>query len=234
MRRLLAGPWDESRIVSDIERLQAILQPQSTLSAEFVQEATVPTLEFIEARRSEIEAELPAPGPDWPTDVVADVSGDADRPAMTVTGTFTAPWTTTPPENPMASGAATLAFAVEGEAPIALENGAAFALSNPETLEGLAAIRKNYTAVTLTVPAGARLWQVVLTIDPHQLTTETRELPVDHFTVWAILVDVDPADPEALPNLRIFGVVGEVRFDEVSAVEGGQITGTFTLRTRAM
>jgi hypothetical protein len=238
MKRLLASAWDEQRMASDTARLQQLLQPQSALSPAIVKAASANVLAFIQTRRAEVEAELVAPGPDWPP-VVSTARPASNRRALTVTGTFTAPWVTTAPLNPFASGAGTLTMAVDGQAPVTSAHAGAFALENGEALIPPASIRQKYVAITLAGQSGTKVWQVILTIDPHRLTRETRTLAVDHFAVWAILVEVDvTAAAGTPPTLRLFGVVGELRFDDIVPGEGGTgigaMKGTFTLRTREM
>ena len=229
MARLLAGPWNEARLRGDMMRLQALLQPRSTVSREIVSAASATALTFIDSRRSQVTPELVAPGPDWPA-VRSLANMGAGRSRMTITGSFTAPWQAAAPFNPLAAGTATLGVAVEGKPAPAFSLAGAFSTTNGQTIVSPASLRQQYKVITVTALTGAKVWQITMTIDPHQLTATTRELAVDHFTVWAVVAEVEPANPSAT-KVRIFGVVGQVRFDEVSPVAGGRLRGTFTLQT---
>lgn len=229
MTRLLAGPWNEARMQGDTARLQQLLQPQSTISRETMEAASAAALAFIRSRRSEVSAELAGPAPDWPGNV-SSITAPGNRGRMTITGSFTAPWHAAAPANPLASGTATLSVTVDGTPRPGFERAGAFSTTNPQTTVVPASLREKYKVITLTALAGTRIWQISLTIDPHQLTTATRELPVDHFTVWAILVEIDATNP-TVPKVRPFGVVGQLHLDDVAPSAGGQMRGAFTLRT---
>jgi hypothetical protein len=224
MRELLAGPWDESRFISDFATMQRSLVPQSTLRPGTVRAATAAAEAFIKARRGVVEAELPAPGPDWPSPVAGTA---ATPPNLTITGSFTAPWGAAVPANPLASGRGSFELQVAGKPQVNFSQVGAYALTLDESGPRPATIRTRYQQVALTAQAGDQIWQLLLTIDPFLVASGARVLPVDHYAVWAILVAKDGA---AAPRTRLWGNVGELRLDEAATREGGTLRGSFTLR----
>lgn len=160
MAQMLAGPWNESRLVSEMASLQTMLQPQATLMPEAVLAASDRARTFIAGRRAEVEADLVAPGPAWPPDPPA---ASATPVPLLLTGSFEAPWSATAPTDPVSTGTATLNVEIAGKPRPAFERGAAYSVTNGQL--GPASGRERYKNVTITGRAGSQTWTLMLTID---------------------------------------------------------------------
>lgn len=235
MRELLAGPWDEARMLGEMTAMQETLRPLTALRAETIELASEEVRLFIESRRSEVEPELTAPGPDWPEEAMA--AATAEPVPMTITGSFTAPWAAEAPLDPMAAGSGTLEVHIGGQPIPSFDATAAFAFTHDQTGPLMfSPIRETYPGVTLTGVAGADVWQLTFTIDPFRFES-AGPLPVDHFAVWATMVVIEDAivdgalveEPES-QRVSLFGIVGELQLDQAEARPGGSLRGTFTLR----
>jgi hypothetical protein len=223
MRQLLAGPWNESRLLEDLRTRQAALQPYSNFRAETIRNASARIETFIKERRAAVEAELVGPPPDWPPDPAA----SAAFTPVVVTGSFRAPWAKTAPANPFAGGSATINVEVVGQSKVAFARTGAFAVTYDQADPLPAPLREKYQSVSLMGATERGFWAVTLIIDPFRFESGPGALPVDGFDVWAIVVSQDGPGP---PRLGLFGNTGELRLDEAAARDGGQISGTFTLR----
>lgn len=224
MRELLDGPWTESRLLAEMTAMQKTLQPQSTLLPATMQAASARVAAFVATRRAQVEAELTAPGPSWP----AAATPNGSPTPVVLTGSFTAPWSLDPPQDPFSRGGGQLTVEFGGRPGGAIEQTGAYAVTHkPGDPSPLALIREKYHNVTLTGRAGAQVWVLQLTIDPYRLEPAAATLPIDHFAVWAIVVSIDGKTP---PRAGIFGNVGELRLDEAAVKDGGVLRGTFTVR----
>ena len=222
MREMLGGPWSESRIAADMSALQKVLQPQSTLLPATVETASAAILAFVNARRAEVERELTSPGPDWPAAATPAIPSP-----ITISGSFTAPWSIDTPVNPLAGGSARLDVKVAGKPVGPFEQFGAFATTLKQgDAAPIASVREKYHYLVLTGRIGGDIWQVTFTIDPYRLEGPGRQL-VDHYAAWAFVIEVPQAE---LPKIRLFGIVGELKFDEAVTKAGGTLRGTFTLR----
>jgi hypothetical protein len=225
MRTLLAGPWTESRMRSDITSLQRMLQPQSVIFPEAARDNNEQVEAFIANRRIEVEAELRGPAPTWPPETAESL---APKP-FTLNGTFTAPWSAAPPTNPLASGAATMDLRIAGGPSVVFSQLGSFATTNTQLGTGIPPIRTGYQSVAVTGLAGDEVWQLVLTIDPFRFEAQEAPLPVDLYAVWAVLLRIDPTG-KTPPRRSLWRTVGEVRLQEFGARATGSVRGTFTLR----
>jgi hypothetical protein len=223
MRQLLAGAWNESRLLDEMRTRQGALQPHSNFRPETVRNASARIETFIKARRAEVEAELAGPAPAWPPDPTV----SATPTPVVVTGSFKAPWSKTTPANPFAGGSATINVEAAGQANVKFAQTAAFAVTYDQADPTPAPLREKYQSVTLVGATDRGFWSVTLIIDPLRFESGPGPLPVDGFNVWAIVVTQDGA---GAPRLGIFGNVGELRLEETAARDGGQISGTFTIR----
>lgn len=223
MRELLAGPWNESRMVADMAALQKILQPQSTLLPATVRTASESIELFIKHRRAGVEAELADPNLTWPIEAVS-----LPTPvAMTMTGSFTAPWGASAPVDPFSAGSAQMTLQVGGKTLAKFDQTGGYATTHKQgDATPLAQIRERYQLVNLAARSGSTLWLVSLTIDPFLFESSANKLAIDHYSTWALVTVVE----NGRPRTRIFGVVGELRLDEAVARAGGTLRGTFTLR----
>ena len=222
MRELLGGPWSESRIAADMGGLQKTLQPRAHLLPSTVEAASTSILSFIKTRRAEIEAELSTPGPTWPAEATAAVT-----PPIALSGSFTAPWSLDAPLDPFSGGSGQMTISIEGRPQPAFAAVGAFATTNKQgDAAPVAAIREKYGLVSITGRVGTEIWQVSFTIDPFRIEAGPGTLPVDHYAVWALVVQSEGGRTKA----RLFGNVGELRLEQADARPGGAFRGTFTLR----
>ena len=68
-------------------------------------------------------------------------------------------------------------------------------------------------------------------MDPHQLIEGKNKLDIDHFTVWARMVQGDPASQDA--QSKGFGISGTLELDEFSPEPGASVSGRFHLKAAA-
>lgn len=223
MRQLLAGPWNESRLVEELRTRQAALQPQSNFRADTIRAASARIETFIKERRAAVEAELVGPAPAWPPDPAA----SAKPTAVVVSGSFTAPWGKAAPANPFTGGKATIDAEVAGQSKLTFAQTGAFAVTFDQADPLPAPLREKYQSVSLMGATDRGFWAVTLIIDPFRFESGPGVLPIDGFDVWGIVVNQEGAGP---PRLGLFGNTGELRLEETSARDGGQIRGTFTVR----
>jgi hypothetical protein len=221
MRQILAGPWNEDRILGDLRDRAAALQPQSHLRPDTIRTAGTRIETFVKGRRAAVEAELTGPAPAWP----ADPPPKPPTP-IALSGSFTAPWTREALTNPMGNGKVSLTpeagplpkdFAVSGAYSLVFDQG------GPPP----ASLRDRYMGITLVGATKGGFLAVTFIVDPLLLDGGPGLYPLDGFAAWAIVVMQDGPGP---PRLAIFGNTGELRLEEVASREGGQVRGTFTLR----
>jgi hypothetical protein len=217
MTRQLASVWKENELIARVAKLQRDVEGTTTANKENASAASDMIAEFIKTRREDIQKELSVPAPDWPATGVRTVMGVG--PQMTISGTFDAPFPQAMPASLFGTGSA--AFQVSGaktEPVFQRFSAAAQSLSS--------GVREGYVAVSVQGMAQSdKVWVLGFAIDPFLLGEKTKSLPVDHFEVWARVVEG--------ANSRITGVTGEMKFKEVSLKPGGRIVGSFTVTTAA-
>lgn len=222
MRQLLAGPWNESRMLDELRTRQVALQPHSNFRPDTIRSASTRIETFIKERRAAVEAELVGPAPAWPSDPAASLP----LTPVVLTGSFTAPWGKAAPANPFAGGKATIDAEVAGQK-VKFARTGAFAVTYDQADPLPAPLREKYQSVSAMGATERGFWAVSLIIDPFRLQSGPGPLPINGFDVWAIVVTQDGPGP---PRLGIFGNTGEVRLEQIAAGDGGQISGTFTIR----
>jgi spore coat protein H len=221
MRQILAGAWNEDRLLGELRTRATALQPQSHLRPDTVRAAATRIEAFIKGRRAAVEAELTGPAPVWP-------AGPPPSPPtpITLTGSFTAPWRTEVLANPM--GVGSLSMTSDGGPPAtAFVASGAYAVTYDQGGPLPASLREKYTGISLVGARKGGFVAVTLIVDPFLLAAGPGRLPVDSFAAWAIVVMQDGPGP---PRVGIFGNTGELRLEEAAAREGGQIRGSFTVR----
>lgn len=223
MRQLLAGPWTEARVLSEMRDLQRTLQPRSTLLPATVERAAAVIEAFVKQRRADVEAELKEPAPVWPSAVATAATPEP----LVFTGSFVAPWNETPPVDPFAGGTGVFSLQVGSRPRPAFDRVGGYATTFTQSGELIGRIRERYHGITLTGLSGTTVWQVMFAIDPFLLASRPGNLAIDLYEVWAIVVTKEGPAPA---RTNIFGSRGELRLEEASARPGGQIRGTFALR----
>jgi hypothetical protein len=216
MNRQLASLWNEDAMIARIAQLQDGIASMTTANKEGAKANTDMILSFIKARRADVQKELTAPSPDWP-EIVDMIAGVVNAPRMTVSGTFDAPLLQTAPANQFGTGGGTLKITGSKTADPAFQQYAAAArIATTGNREG-------YLTVALRAMdhATGKIWNVNFTIDPILLDEKTKSLPIDHFEIAATVVEGT--------NRSQYGVVGEMKFTEVSLKPGGRIAASFTM-----
>ena len=89
-------------------------------------------------------------------------------------------------------------------------------------------IRPGYPAILISGKAGEFQRSRSLIVDPIRYERDKPELAVDHFAVWAMLVEGAPTDRTA--KRHIFMIGGKVKFESFDRQPGGKIKGSFDLR----
>jgi hypothetical protein len=94
-------------------------------------------------------------------------------------------------------------------------------------------IRKGYPVIEIlaTSDSGHPPWRISLILDPYQVVEGKNELEVDHFTVWAQMIQGDPASPEV--QTLAFGISGSLELDQFSREPGAPVSGRFHLKAAA-
>jgi spore coat protein CotH len=239
MQRLLDDVWKEEKMLAQLQQVRSITQAHSTVSDAAFEKAAGSIVEFIEARRGEIQAELDAPATDWP-DLGAKFK-PGERKAMQVRGefqgVFTQPETdatregesdselfASVPASLLGTGTAQIEYAIEDETfkPFT-KYGVRTTPGNPDY------IRQGYPVIELIASsdAGHPPWLLLLILDPYQVSEGKNRLDIDHFTVWAQLTQGEP-DSEG-EQRSAFGISGSLELDEFSRVPGAPVSGRFTL-----
>ena len=107
---------------------------------------------------------------------------------------FTWPVRDVSPRSLVGTGEANIVFTVDGAA------------QQPFTHYGVRVtpgysqyIRKGYPVIEIVAKSdsGHPPWRISLILDPHQIVEGKNELEVDHFTVWAQMIQGNPASPDA-------------------------------------
>ncbi len=244
MQRLLDEVWDENKMLSDLKKAHALTRSYSTVASELVEQGSVSIVEFIQNRRQEVQAELDQPAVDWPDPGAKHESGPGS--VMEISGEFSSlfegpgPGTGTEaetdspglfaivPASLVGTGQANIEFTIDGE------------LQQPFTHYGVRTtagysqyIRKGYPVIEIvaTSDSGHPPWRISLILDPHQIVEGKNELEVDHFTVWAQMIQGDPASPDA--HTLAFGIAGSLELDEFSSESGARVSGRFSLQAAA-
>jgi len=222
MARQLEGVWNEDAMLARIAQLQGNVAKVTTANKAAATANTEMIVSFVKARRAEVMKEITGVVPDWPDLGDRPIMGIGQQ--MVISGTFEAPFLAAAPANPFGTGSA--AFKVTGMKtnPVFQRFGASTVISGSVGLEG---IREGYPLLNVMgmEEATNKVWVLSIVIDPYRLDEKTTSLPVDHFEVWARVIEGT--------NTRIFGVTGEMKFSGVSLKAGGKLAGSFTLTTAA-
>jgi hypothetical protein len=244
MQRLLDEVWDEKKMLTDLEQAHALTQSYSTISSEAVEQGSVSIVEFVKGRRQEVQAELDLPATDWPEPVITHDAGPGS--VMEISGQFSslfevpaleasaAAETDSPglfsivPAGLVGTGVANIEFTVDG----VLQQ--PFTDYGVRTIPGYAQyIRKGYPVIEIVAvsDSGHPPWRISLILDPYQVVEGKNELEVDHFTVWAQMIQGDPDSTEK--QTRAFGISGSLSLDQFSREPGAPVSGRFELQAAA-
>jgi hypothetical protein len=184
-------------------------------------------LTFIRGRRAEIDAELSRPAAPWPQR--EEPAHEEQQIEMEIIGSFQTEMVDETPPDLFKLGTASLQVRIGGQEQqqMFVDLGAYAKQENPEF------IRPGYPFVHLVAKdrSGKKTWHLQFYIDPIRMAVEKESLPVDHFCVWAMLIQGDPESPEA--QRRTFGVTGTFDMKQFEGKIGGTVAGEFQLTTEA-
>jgi spore coat protein CotH len=86
MQRLLNEVWKEDEMLAELQKVQELTRPFSTVSSAAADKGVASIRQYVEARRQEVQAELDLPAVDWPkSERGADAGPDA---VMEISGEF--------------------------------------------------------------------------------------------------------------------------------------------------
>ena len=227
MRRLLDEVWIEEEIRAEVERVQKLLEPHLTVDSQRRNDRLETAFAFIRERRAEVEAELNQPAATWPQ--LAAPTPEEPPTEMELVGSFRAEMVDDAPENLFQSGTARLEVRIDGQEQerMFVDLGAYARQENTEF------IRPGYPFVHLVAQdeSGKTTWHLQFYLDPIRIAVAKESLPVDHFCVWAMVIQGDPDSPEA--QRRTFGVTGTFDIKQFDNKIGGTVAGEFQLTTEA-
>lgn len=114
LRRLLDMVWDESGLLGEVNRLEALLQGKVHVSPSQFRQSVEQVRRFIRTRRAELKKELDGPAPEWPLPLRS--RGCLEK-AGTMTALFSTRWQTGINLNPASNDVATVELKLGGARP---------------------------------------------------------------------------------------------------------------------
>lgn len=233
MQRLLDDVWKEDVLLAYIDEVEKLSESRSIADPDDRLATLADIREFVAGRRQQIEAELDGPAPEWPAELNRENDPTITPPRMEIVGSFSTevlgeqPSRQTPPEMFMGLGETRLQVRVDDEvvSPFTQFGAISFVSSR--------GIRIGYPTVNLVAKSDSddENWWISLVIDPYQVASGERELPVDEYAVWARVGKMGADGTRG--QRRIFGVKGSLRLTEFDTKLGETISGEFKLITDA-
>jgi len=215
LREVLDTAWNESALLADIDRMEALITPVADPDGSAGLAAEIEVVrEFVRGRRAAILAEIDAGAPDWPL-------GLRDEPCFeilgNVSGTFDTTFDANGDQDPFSAGTGTLAGTLEVDAMFQTVAAAAgFDQQNPTDPSPQVAV--------LGLRADGTVDVVLLAIVPELFLPGTT-LNIDFTNVFGGVFNIDPATGVATTIGWI--ISGTVTLDEASAVEGAAVSGSY-------
>jgi spore coat protein CotH len=242
MQRLLNEVWDEKKMLAELKQARALTQKFSQVPDQAFDKASQSITTYIETRREEVQAELDLPAVDWP-----DIHGGPATLATTfmeISGEFTSAFEIPEPKTGdeaestglfaqipaslLGTGQAKIDYTIDDvqHRPFALY-GVRATPGNPDF------IRKGYPVIEIIASSdsGHPPWRLSLILDPYQVVEGKNQLEVDHFTVWAQMIQGEPGSAEA--QTTGFGISGTLELDRFSLEPGAPVSGRFHLKAPA-
>ncbi|WP_434044263.1 MULTISPECIES: CotH kinase family protein [Sorangium] len=222
MAELLDETWKEDELLLEIDRMEELLGPYVSESAEAVKAGTDAVRSFVRGRRAVISAEI-APTPrEW---TYAPPAEGCLTPVATMTGTFSTTWGSLAEMDPFATGTGTLTVTLpEGEPQSSDAMGVA---SGYDTSMGggpdFATSGRAQIMVVGSFPDG-NVRALFFVVDP-EVFAAGKDAPYDWQSAVAFALDV--TQPE--PVLIGLSGGGEIHFDEASMEPGAPVSGSFTV-----
>ena len=239
MQRLLDDVWDEEKMLAQLQQVRTLTSGFRTITDADVEKGSRSIMEFIETRRTGVQAELDLPATDWPDLGRKFNAGSGKR--MDVRGEFHSVFTlpavalaaggkansalfSSIPDGLLGTGQANLEFTVDGETYQPFTHfGVRTTPGNPNF------IRKGYPIIELIARSdtGHPPWRLQLILDPYQLVEGKNQLEIDHFTVWAHLTQGEPGSSNQ--QTAAFGISGTLELTEFGKDPGAAVSGRFEL-----
>lgn len=219
---LLDGMWNEKAILEELDRVEKLLEPHLHVSREEFSRALGRVRSWVQGRRADVAPEIADENLEW-VDLPDVVEESLNEVSMTLKGTFSGVMGAEKP-----GGKATLSVTVGDGDPIEI-----LEMEMQGMREDPFFIRPGYPMIRLfgKHPKSKKPWYLSLCIDPVCWKARKPDLIVDHYEVWAMLVEGNPMSKDA--RRRPFGVVGKLRLDKLELKKGGAIEGSFELTAPA-
>lgn len=214
MKEHLNKNWDETAILAEIDRVQALLAPHLLpMEANAAANQTNQIRAFVQNREAQILAELNPVAPVWPypqpATVCLSVIGH-------MSGTFSTTWGTLAQNNAFATGTGTFTAAVPMNMPQDATMVGSAAGYNP----GFGG--DHQVLVVGVFPNGKVLAAAISAVK--EVFAPGQDVPYDWQRGLAIALDV--TDPNKVVQLGFFGE-GTLHFDEASDAPGAPVKGSF-------
>jgi len=215
-RELLATHWNESALLAEIDRMEALIAPIADAVQGTAWHAAVTGVrEFVTGRRAKLTAALDA-GPTWTDPLPA-------YPCLTVaahvTGTFSTTWGTLAAMNPFTTGSGTMSITIGGTTTTLTPVGAKAGLDpNPPAGQparaivqafGVRASDNHIIAVSISIPPGAFF---------------PREGDLGFFDSFGVVFDFDPATNQ---STQLGFMLGKLTLTQASTTDGAAVSGSF-------
>lgn len=213
LRALLDSAWNETAILDEIARMQALITPVADPTGAAALAAQIDQVRaFVSGRRAAILGELAAGPPPWTEPL-------RDPPCFNivgpVSGTFTTTWGTLGALDPFAAGSGTIVATVSGTT---LSHLAIGATAGP----GLAP--PGATANIVGVRSDGSVDLIVLVVDT-ALYAPGAAIPLDWGSGFGALWNSNPSTGAATLVGYIFN--GVVQFNEAGTAAGAPVSGSF-------
>ena len=216
LQELLATVWDESALLAEVDRMEALVDPYVVADELNAFRAAADTVRnFVENRRDVLEAEL-STEPTWGTTLrdpwcIASIG--------TATGSFTTTFGTLDDPDPLNQGTATQAVIV---------NGIPYDITQSGAVAGWDADSGRPSIRLLSLISPTELLIVLITIDESQFRPGV-SLPIDWLDVSGYVVTIDFAVMPA-PLFTVVGIIGDGSLDltAASTTDGMTVSGTLS------
>ena len=216
MKAHLDKAWDESALLSEIDRVQALVSPHLPAGeANAAANQTNQIRAFVQSRRAQILGELKPVAPAWiypqPAQVCMSKLGE-------MSGTFSTTWDSLSKNDPFGTGSGSINFAIPLNMPqSSMPTGSAAGI-------GMGGFGGDHQiSVVGVLPDGKVIAVILSTVN--EAFKPGMDLPYD--IQRALGVALDLSDPMNVKQIGLFGE-GSLHFDAASTLPGAPVQGTFS------
>ena len=211
LRGLLDTAWNETAILAEIDRMQALITPIADPTGTKGLAAQIDTVRaFVNTRRSDILGELAGGTPAWTQPL-------SDPPCFdflgAITGTFTTTYGTLGAINPFATGTGTIVNGTVVYTGVGATCGPNTDPLNPGTMVQVLGLRSDGTI------------DIVVILVNSSLAVAGATVPLDWGAGFAGIWNFNPTTLATTMTGFIFN--GSVHFDQAGAVNGAPVSGSF-------